>query len=129
MCSPRVSTFCTFSDDGWQCDLYAYQSGRGEYLVHVASERYPQPVPPAASVADFLAGRISDAEYRAQYQRYMDYFQRCYDEGLTTRPGGPYDGKTFVLPTREAAVELLTELAALGYRFPADLYARIGAHE
>lgn len=49
-------SYCRFSSDDYQCDVYVYQDGNGGWTTHVAGSRYlfkePLPAPAMFSSAD-----------------------------------------------------------------------------
>ena len=103
-------SYCRWSSDDYQCDLYVYESSDG-FVIHVASNRpvYDEPLPPPAPApnVDF------DAWY-ARQQKVSEMVERARREPI----GLPHDGETFVLDEPGEAADKLVEIKTAGYRFP-----------
>ena len=104
-------SYCRWSSDDYQCDLYVYESSDG-FVIHVASNRpvYDEPLPPPAPApnVDF------DAWY-ARQQKVSEMVERARREPI----GLPHDDETFVLDEPGEAADRMVALRAVGYRFPA----------
>jgi hypothetical protein len=103
-------SYCRFSSNDFQCDVYCYASTYGGYITHVAAARhvFKQELPPA------LSEDASIVEMLARYKRMMELVN-----GAELVPiGGPYDGADFNDPTASAAADRLEQLRAAGYRVP-----------
>jgi hypothetical protein len=105
-------SYCRWSTDDYQCDLYVYKSSDG-WETHVAANRYclaeplPAPVP---------LGR-TDAEIRAWVERGRLVSEII--ERSTTQPIGlPHDGESYTDPTATACADRLERLRDAGYRVP-----------
>ena len=105
-------SYCRWSSENWECDLYCYESDRG-FTTHVASNRLVGKVPRV----EFPKAEASDAEWKAWERDYRQ--QREWLRTAERKPIGlPYDGQTFDDPDRESFLRRLLELRAVGYRFP-----------
>ena len=102
-------SFCRWSSDDFQCDIYAYESVHGGYCVHVASNRpiFTQPLPPPVNELDARAW-IERHEKVSQMMRSAEH----KEIGLTR------DGTNHSLDTAQEAVDLLESLKAEGYNVP-----------
>ena len=99
-------SYCRWSDDGFQSDVYAYESNGGGFSVHVASKRYDRAFPEF----DF-----SSVEAMREAQRAREI---AYREARLLPIGLPEDGKTFHCGSREALLARLLNLREIGYRVP-----------
>lgn len=107
-------SYCRWSSDDHQCDLYVYEGFDG-WMIHVASRRWvlaeapPKPIPPTelttAAGVERLIGR--DRQLMAILSR-----SHLVPIGL------PYDGQTLISDSPGECANLLAELAAEGYRLP-----------
>ncbi len=104
-------SFCRFSSDDFQCDLYCYEDMYGGYRTQVAQSRvvFNQPLPPKI---DFTSGRMDD--WLARHQ----VVQSMVREAKRKRIGLPFDGENFVDETLEDFLQRLLNLRKAGYRFP-----------
>lgn len=104
-------SYCRWSTDDFQCDLYIYESCHGGYSINIASRRrmYHEPLPPPINFVDDLQGWFS----RQQSVMRMPYDMVDIDLEHT--------GKSFTLDTPAEVITFLGELRALGYIFPDDV--------
>ena len=103
-------SYCRWSSDDYQSDVYVYEHCDGFWATHVAGRRYvftgplPPPLPSGASSDEWLARhRIVSAMLDSETMQ---------DIGL------PHDEETFNDPTPAACADRLESLRALGYRVP-----------
>ena len=89
-------SYCRFSSDGFQCDVYVYQSDEG-YITHVAANRRPR--------------RITNMDDRKEFD---DPTNAPVKIGLSE------DGHTFVDATPGECAARLTWLHSLGYHVPQE---------
>lgn len=111
-------SYCRWSSDDHQCDLYVYGSdvgGREVIYIHVAARRvlYRSPLPERVGPSHDLDGWLARAVE----------VQRMVDEATRVPIGGPHDGQTFEFDEddRAGAADLVEELIAAGYRAPAHV--------
>jgi hypothetical protein len=103
-------SYCRWSSDGFQCDVYVYESADG-WITHVAAKR-------RAARAPELDWSTPErwAETHAAYRAFMD------DE--INHPSLPIglseDGQTFCDASPAACAAQLLRLKALGYQVPQD---------
>lgn len=101
-------SYCRFSSDDYQCDVYCYHAEDG-YVIHVAGNRRvftpPPPVPDEPS--DFSADVKRWSVVTALFAK--------------TKPvdiGGPHDSACFTEATPAFAADRLESLRGDGYRVP-----------
>lgn len=104
-------SYCRFSTDDFQCDLYVYSDAHGGYTIHVAKNRpkYKEELPPEV---EFIKDNI-DA-WLDRHKKIMEMVEAADRETITL----PHAGVSFYCLPKDAALERLAELKALGYRFP-----------
>jgi len=105
-------SYCRWSSDDHQCDVYVYESDRG-FVTHVAANRWvfaepmPDPVPVGTTETEVLRwlerGRAVSA---------------ILDRSTTDPIGLPHDGEDLTDPNPGACADRLETLRALGYRVP-----------
>lgn len=106
-------SYCRFSTDDYQCDLYVYESDQGiEICVAGTRYHYQEPLPANIAFKDFDA-------WLKRHNKVMAMTRDAVKEPI----GLPHDGGYFTFPDREDAAEFVEKLGALGYQFPADLPA------
>jgi hypothetical protein len=109
-------SYCRWSSDGFQCDVYAYEDVYGGFTVHVAANRRPR------RVTDWLDGTDPhDPDFVAKIQGNCQKQREELDDP-TNQPqpiGGPVDGESYHCDTLEELLECLTTLRDAGYKVPA----------
>jgi hypothetical protein len=109
-------SYCRWSDDDFQCDLYIYASCYGGYETHVAGRRYvfKEPLPEPVDSKDF------DKWWnRHQIVSSMVEVAELVPIGL------PCDGESFNDTTLKELLARVIELKQLGYRVPDYAITRI----
>lgn len=102
-------SYCRWSSNDFQCDLYIYEATDG-YVTHVATGRrtFTVELPPPASILD---------GYEAWMERQMIMHELI--ESAEVRPIGlPLDGEDFTDATAGECADRAEELRALGYLVP-----------
>lgn len=99
-------SYCRFSCDNWQSDVYVYEAVGGGYQVHVAAERLDRHV--AA-----LDGRTPE-RFMKTYRVQMAELDECERVPI----GLPYDGQSFSLDDAEDCLSMLNHLRDTGYNVP-----------
>jgi len=101
-------SYCRWSDDGCQCDVYAYADVYGGYTVHVAKNRRLK--------------RVCDPDFSSvqALQRTLEQRRReLEDESNKILPiNGPFDGQTFTADTLEDLLSTMQHLRHAGYNVP-----------
>lgn len=103
-------SYCRFSSDYCNCDLYIYEDITGSYAMHIASSRYifdRTPLIPTKTVEDF----INNHDYVKEALRTAD----VVDINL------PYAGESFYFSKLSQVIEKVKELQALGYVVPSNI--------
>lgn len=108
-------SYCRFSTNDYQCDVYVYSSVGDFIAIHVASNRQTPDTPPPPSIGHWWScGEQGIADY-------MDR-QRAVEAWLNTAErktiGLPYDGETLQATDEADAAEQLEMLRDLGYIVP-----------
>lgn len=103
-------SYCRFSDDDYQCDVYCYEDVLGGFTTHVAGSR---PVintwlPPKVAYAD---------DPQAWLQRHW-MLQSAIEHAERQPIGLLFDGETFNDPDADSAADRLQWLWEMGYNVP-----------
>ena len=90
-------SYCRFSSDNWNSDIYCYQSVDG-YMIHVASNRFDRDITP-----------LDESTEETLYESYR---QQRKDIAKAKRIDIELEGagESYCLPTPQEAVEKLKEL-------------------
>lgn len=114
-------SYCRWSSDDFQCDLYVYESADG-YTTHVASHRiaFAKPLPPE------VPWSADNAE--AFVRRHNDVLALVRDSPHE-KIGLPHDGATFQDASPGDCAHRLETLRALGYRVPQGAIDALWAEE
>lgn len=104
-------SYCRWSDDDCQCDVYVYANCSGGYTTHVASRRvlYRHPLPPPVL---FDGARITE------WQARRALIEALFAESDKVPIGLPHDGESFNDDTASECADRLERLRALGYVVP-----------
>lgn len=100
-------SFCRWSSNNWDCDLYCYESDTG-FVTHVAGNRIVGEVP---EVLPLSAG--SEA-WCASYNAQMEFLRTAKRKPI----GLPCDGQSFTDPDKDEFVERVKGLVGMGYHAP-----------
>lgn len=111
-------SYCRWSTDNFECDLYCYEDVRGGWTTHVASNRHVGVCPPLRD-RDMCDPKEFIQAIRAQ--------SKFLDEAERVAIGLPHDGETFNDPTLEDFRARLVALREAGYRFPESVLANVDA--
>lgn len=100
-------SYCRWSSDDFQCDVYCYEHVHGGWVTHVAGRRrvFTEPLPPPAPEGDV----------RAWIERCMKVTKM---ESEHVDIGLPYDGETFSTDTPGEMADVLERLGSVGYNVP-----------
>lgn len=115
-------SYCRWSTDDFQCDLYVYESVGDFWSTNVAYRRYvfSEPLPPQVE----LDGN-NVTEWYARYQKVMN---RLHETELVVIDL-PHAGESFADDTPGECADRLESLKQLGYRFPDDVIAELRQEE
>jgi hypothetical protein len=109
-------SYCRFSDDDYQSDVYVYESDEG-IMIHVAGMRYIFDRSVLPEYVDLMTG---DAEkYMQRHEILMDLIKNS----ARVKIGYEHDGKTFICEDEIEAVETLNMLRECGYHVPTSAMA------
>jgi len=102
-------SYCRWSSDDFQCDVYVYEHVDGYIAIHVAECRpeYTEELPPPVEITDFKA-------YMARLEKVYDMLHRA----VRNKIGLPCDGETFEIADKAEAADKLQELRDMGYKVP-----------
>jgi len=107
-------SYCRWSSDDFQCDVYVYEDVYGGWRTHVAGNRpvfeTPLPEPVAWNPDD-------DAAMRAYFERDR-VVMRMVGDAARVPIGLSHDGATFDDPTPGACADTLLMLREAGYQVP-----------
>jgi hypothetical protein len=104
-------SFCRFSSDDFQCDVYVYEDVRGGFTTHVAERRYAfaEPLPPHVQLTE---GNVSAWMSRDATMEEIMARTPLVEIGLE------HDGETFNDDTAGECANRLESLRSLGYIVP-----------
>jgi hypothetical protein len=104
-------SYCRWSSDDYQCDVYVYEDVCGGFTTHVAGGRYvfKEPLPPPVS--------WDPQNMQAWFDRH-DKVTQMVEDAETQAIGLPHDGESFNDDTAEECANRLEALRALGYNVP-----------
>lgn len=102
-------SFCRWSSDGFQCDVYCYEDVGGGFTTHIAARRRRHKV----IELDMSNKEAFEESYKKRNEQLNDEINNPLLE-----IGLPHDGETFNDPSLDAMLERLTYLKSLGYVVP-----------
>lgn len=108
-------SYCRFSTDDYQCDVYVYSSV-GDYIaIHVAANRVTPTAPRPPEIGDWWnRGPAGVDEWMARHAAVDAWLAT----GERKKIGLPHDGESFDAEDEAAAAEKLEYLRDLGYQVP-----------
>lgn len=107
-------SYCRWSSDDFQCDVYVYEDVGGGWTTHVAARRYvfDKPLPEQVSV--------NPDNFKEWYARQQAVSAMLKRETMAMI-GLPHDGASFNDGTPGECADRLESLRAMGYRVPQDV--------
>lgn len=107
-------SYCRFSTDDFQCDLYIYECVTDQWMIHVAGRKvvYKEPLPEPVKLD---AG--SEESWKAWFDR-KKKVDEIRERSELVRIGLPYDGQTIAVDFPGECADAVEMLLALGYRAP-----------
>lgn len=112
-------SYCRFSDDDFQSDVYCYDSDMGGFVTHVARNR-------VCLASEELPAKVPfDKEHLNEWLHRHNQVIKLVRAAHKAPIGLAHDGQTFLDDTLDALKERLYALAAVGYRVPAAVFTRI----
>jgi hypothetical protein len=115
-------SYCRWSSDDYQCDLYVYESAEG-FVIHVASKRYvfkEDLPPPLPKMPENTTGKEWEIWSYAWVCR-GQLVSKMLDDAEMVTIGLPHDGESFVRMDAAEAADQVAKLRALGYNAPERL--------
>jgi len=111
-------SYCRWSCDDFQCDLYCFESCYGGYETNVAGKRYvfAEPLPPPVE----MDPKNTEA-WLTRYRAVREILDRSEMQPI----GLPHDGATFNDDTPQEFLATLLMLREAGYRFPDYVLGRV----
>ncbi|MDS9784703.1 hypothetical protein [Pseudomonas aeruginosa] len=104
-------SYCRWSSDDFQCDVYVYESVAGGFVTHVAANR--------VVFKDELPALVPfEPEYVDQFLARHNQVMAIVDAADRVRIGLPHDGDSFDDADQEACADRLEYLKGLGYVVP-----------
>ncbi len=109
-------SYCRWSDNDFQCDVYVYEDVKGGYTTHVASNRpvYTEPLPPRISLDEHK----TCGDFVDRFLERNEKMKVLLNKAERKAIGLPHDGETFNDPTPEATADRLQSLKDMGYNVP-----------
>lgn len=104
-------SYCRWSSDDFQCDVYVYEDVSGGFTTHVASNRlvYAEPLP---------AHVPFDADNMDAWMERHGKVNAMADRADRVDIGLPHDGESFNDDTASECADRLESLRSLGYIVP-----------
>lgn len=104
-------SYCRFSSDDFQCDVYVYEDCYGGWTTHVASchRVFREPLPPVIEWSEDNHEAFCERDTRVM---------EMVDKAELVPIGLPHDGAFFNDETPGECAERLKELKAMGYLVP-----------
>lgn len=114
-------SYCRWSTNDFQCDLYVYADVSGGWTIHVAGNRpiYKEPLPKRVP---YTAANIRE------YCDRQSVVMKMLETADRAPIGLPHDRKSFN-GDRDDTVATLKMLKDAGYQFPFDIIGEIAAEE
>ena len=118
-------SYCRWSSDKFQSDVYVYANVSGYWTTHVANlriaEEYPHPDPYSYE----MVSKTPNDEWTKQIKAYHEWL-----DTVDHKPFGlPHDGQTFNDKTPQDCAKTLRKLRDLGYRVPDGVIEELEAEE
>jgi len=113
-------SYCRFSSDGYQCDLFAYRGERG-FIIHIAEKRYNNAAP---LVQDYLRlkkngkgwNKRSIKSFNVATKNWKKAQSKLSEEECFTKINLPFAGETLLFDDIEDFRDKMYELMEMGYQ-------------
>ena len=112
-------SYCRFSTDDFNCDLYAYESD-AEFVIRVAASRHVGDCP-SVDWDGFMASRVNEQTIVDQQNAQIAWLRTCTREPIAIAGAG----ESFYEPDLAAFKARLLDLRSLGFRFPDEVLATV----
>lgn len=112
-------SYCRWSSDGHNCDVYVYEDVSGGFTCHVASRRIVNlhEAPTVPSFNDYDSP-ISDADIKDLVEKHKIWMEWLNTKAIRKDIGLEFDGKTFNVETATGMGNELSLLKMQGYIVP-----------
>lgn len=108
-------SYCRFSTDDYQCDVYVYSSVGDFIAIHVAGNRQTPTAPPPPSIGDWWNRGPKGVE---EYMERAEAVTKWLATAERKKIGLPHDGESFEAHDEEEAANRLEALKNMGYNVP-----------
>ncbi len=105
-------SYCRWSSDNFDCDIYAYESCYGGFQVHIATNRYVGEIPKVNY------NLIQNDKTHQQFIEQRKAQSKFLENNVSKPIGLPHDGETFLYESLEDFKQAMIGFRKLGYRFP-----------
>jgi hypothetical protein len=107
-------SYCRWSSDDFQCDLYIYEDVNGGFTTHVAGNRviYKVDLPDPVALTQETASQWAERHY--EIMQILDDGEKIERVPIDL----PHAGETFNDETAGECADRVESLIALGYRVP-----------
>ena len=103
-------SYCRFSSDDFNSDVYCYEAVTGGFVIHVAHCRVVGDIPKA----QHLLAKETMEEFFVAHRTQLNFLETAEREPI----GLEYDGETFVEDGPQEAADRLESLLEAGYQVP-----------
>jgi len=104
-------SYCRFSSDCWQSDVYVYESAEG-FNIHVAGRRYVSDQPRPEFPKDASADNVM-----AYWKACDEWVEKAHAEDINF-PAGDHYVSPILVQSQQECIDKLMELRGMGYRIP-----------
>lgn len=113
-------SYCRWSSDDYQSDLYVYGDEDGGYVSYVAGRRYvlAEPLPPPVELGESIESRDAWVE---RHRKVQEIIKRSKNEVIDL----PERGARFFHETAGECADNLERLRSLGYHVPQEAIDRL----
>ncbi len=114
-------SYCRFSTDDFQCDLYIYECVTGQWMIHVAGRKvvYKESLPESVKL-----DAASEESWKAWLER-KKKVDEIRERSELVAIGLPYDGQTIAVDSPGECADAVEMLLALGYRAPKGIVGEL----
>lgn len=110
-------SYCRWSNDDFQCDLYCYEHVDGTWTTHVATNRPVWTPPEGGTLLDIPKPDEPKEAFDAWLVKHNARHE-ALDKAEHVEIGGSYDGQTFKDATIDDFLARLLALREAGYNVP-----------
>lgn len=103
-------SYCIFSCNDFQSNIYCYSDVNGGITIHVATNRVMGDIPKCSHLFE----KESLDQYFEMHNKQMEWLKTAERQDI----GLEFDGQDFNVDTPQEAFDLLTKLRETGYNVP-----------